>query len=102
MTAWQLSAFALAALCGYAGRLAIERYQEEQRERAVIALGGMGRRRRHQRINGERRAIWLLGVLTGWSASAYLHTHEWEAVAWALLGAYGVIDVRRLNLWRRR
>jgi F0F1-type ATP synthase assembly protein I len=98
MTAWQLSGFALAAIVGYVARRLIERYQEEQRERAVMALGDMGRRRRRRKSIEEKRAIWLLGAMTGWSVSAYLHTHEWEAVAWALLGLYGLLDVRRMNL----
>lgn len=105
MTAtWKVSGFALALVTGYLVRRFIERFQEAGRERAVLALGGLRRKRRSRKLIEEKRATWMLGVIAGWAMAAFLRTHEWEAGAWVLLGLYGLLDVRALNaqLTRRR
>ena len=99
-SAWKLSAFALAVVIGYLVRRLIERHQERQRERAVLALGAMSpplHRRSRKRIENQR-AAWAFGALTGWAMSAYLFQHGgWEAIIWGVLGTYGLLDTSRLN-----
>jgi hypothetical protein len=59
---------------------------------------------RNRNLLTEKRAIWLFGAMTGWFGAAYVTTHNWELLAWALLGTYGLLDVAALNeqLSRRR
>lgn len=93
-----LSLFALAAAIGYLARRLVERYQEHQRERAVLALSGLPRKRRSRKRIENLRATWAMGALTGWATAAYVFKHGgWESLIWALLGAYGLVDVARFN-----
>lgn len=94
---WSPWLFVLALAVGYLARRIIERYQEDQRDRALLALGNRRPKRPSRNLLTEKRAIWLFGALTGWASLAYVHTHEWEAACWALLGVYGLVDVKRLN-----
>ena len=98
-----LGRFAFLIAVGLLVRRILDRYEEAERERALHGLADQ-RPQVDRNLLTEKRAIWLFGAMTGWSGAAYVQTHNWELLAWALLGMYGLLDIAALNatVTRRR
>lgn len=67
---------------------------DEERERSKTPLGP-------EPIK-EQRAAWALGLMTGWFLAGCWVTRSWELLPWALIGLYGLFDVKRANEKLRR
>lgn len=50
----------------------------------------------------NQRAVWALGLMSGWFLAGAFATHSWQLVFLALIGAYGFLDIKGMNERRRR
>jgi hypothetical protein len=50
----------------------------------------------------EKRASWTLGLMSGWFLAGAFATHSWSLVPLALIGAYGLLDIKGMNERRSR